>query len=104
MSSANSVRTPAATFVVVANRLPVDRVENPDGSVDWRPSPAAWSRRSSRSCAAIAAPGLAGSPDEELEPFANDGLQLIPVAQSATEVEQYYEGFPTRPFGRSTTT
>ena len=28
-----------ATFVVVANRLPVDRVENPDGSSDWRPSP-----------------------------------------------------------------
>ena len=37
--------------------------------------------------------GWPGAPDEELEPFANDGLQLIPVAQSATEVEQYYEGF-----------
>ena len=47
--------------------------------------------------------GWPGAPDEELEPFANDGLQLIPVAQSATEVEQYYEGFNAT-FGRSTTT
>ena len=28
-----------ASFVVVANRLPVDRVELPDGTADWRPSP-----------------------------------------------------------------
>ena len=28
-----------ASFVVVANRLPVDRVEHPDGTADWRPSP-----------------------------------------------------------------
>ena len=25
-----------ASFVVVANRLPVDRVERPDGTADWR--------------------------------------------------------------------
>ncbi|GAB3912673.1 hypothetical protein GCM10027613_02870 [Microlunatus endophyticus] len=31
-----------ASFVVVANRLPVDRVTNPDGSSDWRSSPAGW--------------------------------------------------------------
>ena len=29
----------AASFVVVANRLPVEQVELPDGSADWRPSP-----------------------------------------------------------------
>ena len=28
-----------ASFVVVANRLPVDRIEHPDGTVDWRTSP-----------------------------------------------------------------
>ena len=29
----------AASFVVVANRLPVERVELPDGTTDWRSSP-----------------------------------------------------------------
>ena len=29
----------AASFVVVANRLPVERIELPDGSNDWRSSP-----------------------------------------------------------------
>ena len=28
-----------ADLVIVANRLPVDRVVNDDGSVDWRRSP-----------------------------------------------------------------
>ena len=39
VASRSEQRPPEATFVVVANRLPVDRVENPDGSADWRPSP-----------------------------------------------------------------
>ena len=30
---------PQADLVIVANRLPVDRVTEPDGSVTWRPSP-----------------------------------------------------------------
>ena len=30
-----------ATFIVVANRLPVDRVVNEDGSIDWTTSPGA---------------------------------------------------------------
>ena len=30
-------------FVVVANRLPVDRVERPDGQLAWHPARAAWS-------------------------------------------------------------
>ena len=35
MSSANQKTEPTkAAFVVVANRLPVDRMENPNGSVD----------------------------------------------------------------------
>ena len=32
------MRTPTSRFVVVANRLPVDRVSGPDGP-EWRPSP-----------------------------------------------------------------
>ena len=97
MSAANqkSRRSGKATFVVVANRLPVDRVENADGSVDWRPSPGglvtAFEPVMRRHQGAWV--GWPGAPDEELEPFTNDGLQLIPVTQSALEVEQYYEGF-----------
>ena len=39
MSAATRPGNNKASFVVVANRLPVDRIENPDGSVDWRTSP-----------------------------------------------------------------
>ena len=38
-------------LVIVANRLPVDRVENPTGRPGGAGRPAAWSARSSRCCA-----------------------------------------------------
>ena len=87
--------TPQADLVIVANRLPVDRVRLPDGSSEWRTSPGglvtalepvlrkadgAW----------IGWPGSAG---EELEPFVEDGLSLVPVPMSAEEVAEFYEGF-----------
>ena len=88
-------QSPQATFVVVANRLPVDRVENPDGSADWRPSPGglvtAFEPVMHRHEGAWV--GWHGAPDEELEPFEHDGLQLVPVALSSQEVADYYEGF-----------
>lgn len=37
--------------------------------------------------------GWTGAPDEELEPFEEDGMALHPIAQSADEVRLYYEGF-----------
>ncbi len=84
-----------AAFVVVANRLPVDRVENADGSVDWRTSPGglvtAFEPVMRRHDGAWV--GWHGAPDEMLDPFENDGLQLVPVPMSASEVEEYYEGF-----------
>jgi trehalose 6-phosphate synthase len=84
-----------ASFVVVANRLPVDRVEGPDGTADWRPSPGGlvtafdpiMHRRSG------AWVGWHGAADEELEPFEDDGLVLIPVPLSSVDVAAYYEGF-----------
>ncbi|MFY0406675.1 alpha,alpha-trehalose-phosphate synthase (UDP-forming) [Solicola sp. PLA-1-18] len=86
---------PKATFVVVANRLPVDRIELPDGGTDWRTSPGGLvtalepvMRRNGGAWI-----GWHGAPDEELEPFDNDGLSLVPVPISATELEEYYEGF-----------
>ena len=95
VASRSEQRPPEATFVVVANRLPVDRVDNPDGSADWRPSPGglvtAFEPVMRRHEGAWV--GWSGAPDEELNPFENDGLQLVPVELSSQEVEYYYEGF-----------
>jgi trehalose 6-phosphate synthase len=87
--------TPKADLVIVANRLPVDRVTLSDGSTTWRRSPGglvtalepvmrqnhgAWI-------------GWHGAPDEDVAPFTDHGLSLIPVRLSEDEVEEYYEGF-----------
>ena len=97
MSPANdqATTTRQADLVIVANRLPVDRVVHDDGSVDWRKSPGglvtaiepvmrendgAWI-------------GWSGSADSDLEPFVDDGLSLVPIPLSAEEIEEFYEGF-----------
>ncbi|RZT28437.1 trehalose 6-phosphate synthase [Kribbella sp. VKM Ac-2569] len=84
-----------SSFVVVANRLPVDRTEMPDGSTAWRRSPGGL--------VTALAPvmqghhgawiGWTGSPDEKVDPFDNDGMHLVPVMLSAEDVQLYYEGF-----------
>ncbi|MFC5181332.1 alpha,alpha-trehalose-phosphate synthase (UDP-forming) [Actinomadura harenae] len=85
----------AREFVVVANRLPVDRVVGADGSPSWRRSPgglvsaiAPLMRRRHGTWI-----GWSGAPDERLEPFREDGMSLVPVHQSSEDVELYYEGF-----------
>jgi trehalose 6-phosphate synthase len=84
-----------AEFVVIANRLPVDRFIAPDGTVTWRTSPGGLvtalepvMRRKGGAWI-----GWHGAPDEKLKPFEHDGLHLVPVPLSAQEVEEYYEGF-----------
>ena len=37
--------------------------------------------------------GWHGAADEELEPFEDDGLALVPVPLSSSDVAEYYEGF-----------
>jgi trehalose 6-phosphate synthase len=92
--SKNSKLDPAS-FVVVANRLPVDRVEHPDGTADWRPSPGglvtAFEPIMRRRRGAWI--GWHGAADEELEPFEHEDLTLVPIQLSSSEVEEYYEGF-----------
>ncbi|MCS3441505.1 alpha,alpha-trehalose-phosphate synthase (UDP-forming) [Microbacterium phyllosphaerae] len=84
-----------ADFVVVANRLPVDRVVGPDGGEEWRTSPGGLvaalepMMRSARG----AWVGWPGQPDVELDPFEINGIDLVPVPLSADEVADYYEGF-----------
>ncbi|GMA89802.1 hypothetical protein GCM10025869_03310 [Homoserinibacter gongjuensis] len=37
--------------------------------------------------------GWAGLPDLELEPFDNEGIQIVPVPLSESDLQLYYEGF-----------
>lgn len=84
-----------AEFVIVANRLPVDRIITADGDEIWRTSPgglvAALEPMMHRVDGAWV--GWAGMPDQQLAPFDADGIHLIPVALSASEIKEYYEGF-----------
>ena len=84
-----------AHFVVVANRLPVDRMVADDGTVDWNTSPGGLvtalepvMRREGGAWV-----GWHGAPDEEVQPFTHDGYSIVPVPLSASEFEEYYEGF-----------
>ncbi|MVA77490.1 trehalose-6-phosphate synthase [Auraticoccus sp. F435] len=97
-AAAGSGTAPAdvsASFVVVANRLPVDRVQHPDGTVDWRTSPGGLvtalepvMRKNEGAWV-----GWHGAPDEVLDPFEEDGITIVPVPLSSQEVAEYYEGF-----------
>jgi trehalose 6-phosphate synthase len=94
-SKSSSLPDPTADFVVVANRLPVDRVTNPDGSSDWQTSPgglvsALEPVMKARDGAWI---GWVGAPDEDVGPFEHEGLEIHPVPLSTAEVRDYYEGF-----------
>jgi len=84
-----------ADFVVIANRLPVDRITDTDGGVTWRKSPGGLvtalepvMRRNGGAWI-----GWHGAADEKLRPFTYDGLDLVPIPLSTLEVEEYYEGF-----------
>lgn len=82
-------------FVVVANRLPIDMERLPDGSTSIKRSPgglvtALEPLLRKRRGAWI---GWAGIPDSPEDPIEEDGLQLYPVALSADDVADYYEGF-----------
>ncbi|OFI39238.1 trehalose-6-phosphate synthase [Arthrobacter sp. SW1] len=85
-------------FMVVSNRLPVDRCSAEDvanGSAGWRRSPGglvtALAPMMAKSDGAWV--GWHGAPDEALEPFSHDDMDLVPVELSADDVELYYEGF-----------
>ncbi|QKT06203.1 trehalose-6-phosphate synthase [Gordonia sp. X0973] len=86
--------TERAEFVVVANRLPVDKTVLADGTVQWKRSPGglvtalepilrnhtgAWV-------------GWSGVPDSDDNPEI-EGLDVRAVPLSAAEIADYYEGF-----------
>ena len=85
----------SSDFIVVSNRLPVDRVSAEESDDGWRRSPgglvtALAPVMATRDGAWV---GWHGAPDETLEPFHHENMDLIPVALSTEEVELYYEGF-----------
>ncbi|MEU8610964.1 trehalose-6-phosphate synthase [Actinoplanes sp. NPDC048791] len=82
-----------SSFVVVANRLPVDEVMV-DGERQWRPSPgglvtALHPVLTQQQGTWI---GWAGGDGEAPEPFELEGIKIHPVPLSAEELERYYEG------------
>ncbi|WP_425571701.1 alpha,alpha-trehalose-phosphate synthase (UDP-forming) [Nocardioides aquiterrae] len=85
----------SADLVIVANRLPVDRVEEPDGSAGWRRSPGGLvsalepvMRENDGTWI-----GWPGGTEQDLEPFEEDGLSLVPMTMTQREIEEFYEGF-----------
>ncbi|WP_120003197.1 alpha,alpha-trehalose-phosphate synthase (UDP-forming) [Nesterenkonia muleiensis] len=82
-------------FVVVANRLAVNRITHHDGSIGWQRSPGGLVTALApiMSSSEGAWVGWHGAADETLEPFDHADMHLHPVALSAQEVEDYYEGF-----------
>ncbi len=106
-------------FVVVSNRLAVDRVVDDEGNTTWQRSPgglvtALAPIMASEEGAWIGWNGAPTAPsemddveddvegageddvedgEEHWEPFDHDGMHLVPVPLSAREVEEYYEGF-----------
>ena len=84
------------SFVVVANRLPVDLHTAPDGTRTWTPSPGGLVAALSpvlehqQGCWV----GWPGVPDEAPEPFRTDaGVLLHPVRLTEADFEGFYEGF-----------
>ncbi|HSI94252.1 MAG TPA: trehalose-6-phosphate synthase [Jiangellaceae bacterium] len=84
-----------SSFVVVANRLPVDRVTDSDGKVRWRRSPGGLVTALGPVMRAYdgAWVGWTGTPDDAPEPFSSDDMELVPVPLSGPDLRLYYEGF-----------
>jgi trehalose 6-phosphate synthase len=81
--------------VIVANRLPVDRVTNDDGTSGWRTSPGGLVTAIEPVMRANDGTwiGWPGGTDQDLEPFEFDGLSLVPMTMTDDEIENFYEGF-----------
>ena len=84
----------AHDLVIVANRLPVDRVAGPDGKMGWRASPGGLV--SAIEPVMRAGDGVwigwPGGTEQHLEPFDIDGLHLVPMSMTPEEIENHYEG------------
>jgi trehalose 6-phosphate synthase len=89
------VSTVGHDLVIVANRLPVDRVVESDGSTTWRRSPGGLVSAIEPVMRAHDGVwiGWPGGTEQNLKPFEDDGLQLVPMSMTAEQIEEHYEGF-----------
>lgn len=89
-----STNPPTFALVVVANRLPVDRVDGPSGPT-WVTAPGGLVTALEPILAASGGAwvGWPGVADEAIDPFAADEIWLEPLELSHDEVTDYYEGF-----------
>ncbi|MEO5779561.1 MULTISPECIES: trehalose-6-phosphate synthase [Arthrobacter] len=84
-------------FMVVSNRLPVDRCSPDESGCEdgWRRSPGglvtALAPMMTKTDGAWV--GWHGAPDETLAPFSHGGIDLVPVQLSTQDIELFYEGF-----------
>ncbi len=90
--------TDRSSFVVVANRLPVDEVTTDTGTA-WRRSPGGLVTALHPVLAAHSGTwvgwtgGVATAGSPATAPFEMDGMRLYPVSLDAQDLERYYEGF-----------
>jgi len=86
--------TTRSSFVVVANRLPVDEEITPDGNRRWRVSPGGLvtALRPVAQARDGAWVGWGGGSGTAAPPFVHDGMRLHPVALSQDDLELFYEG------------
>jgi trehalose 6-phosphate synthase len=82
-------------FVVVASRLPVDRVEGTGDAGDWRPSPGGLVTALEPVMREADGVWIGWSGDAGPEPgaFEAGGLHLVGLGLSAEQVRDHYEGF-----------
>jgi trehalose 6-phosphate synthase len=88
-------RNGSAELVIVANRLPVDRVTQPDGEPGWRVSPGGLVTALEPIMRANEGlwVGWPGDCATDLEEFEHDGMTLDPIVLSEEEISGFYEGF-----------
>jgi len=87
----------ASELVVVANRLPVNRVVR-EGATRWEASPgglvsALTPLLKGRECSWVGWAGTTGTPPG---PFEQGGIRFVPVPLSRQELDTFYEGFSNR--------
>ena len=94
-STMESAEAADRSFVVVASRLPVDRVEGPDGKTEWQQSPGGLVTALEPVMREAGGAWIGWSGDAGPAPgaFQADGLHLVGLSLSEAEVRQFYEGF-----------
>src|SRR3954470_18446248 len=78
-------------FVVVSNRLPVDRAS--DGSWSRSPGGLVTALEPVMQQADGAWVGWAGQANLQIDPVENEGIHIVPVPLSQYDIENFYEGF-----------